>query len=148
MAYLTSKDLSICHPSLFLYFEWSVCEDPHVSDHFPILIEQNTFSTEDHKPKWRLNRANLDLFNALYTCKLIPETFREFYDLLSDFTPSLIEIPNECIPQTSTNPTTSNPWYNDDCKKLLNKAKKLNSILQIGTISYKCLILCTIRALD
>ena len=32
----TSIDLSLCHPSLFLDFNWSVCEDQHQSDHFPI----------------------------------------------------------------------------------------------------------------
>ena len=38
----TSIDLSFCHPSLFLDYNWSVCEDQHNSDHFPIIIEQNT----------------------------------------------------------------------------------------------------------
>ena len=72
----TSIDLSFCHPSLFLDYNWSVCEDQHNSDHFSINIEQNTFSTEDHNPKWKLNRADWDLFNALCTGKLIPESFR------------------------------------------------------------------------
>ena len=73
----SSIDLSFCHPSLFLDYNWSVCEDQHNSDHFPIIIEQNTFSTEDHNPKWKLNRANWDLFNTLCTGKLIPENFKE-----------------------------------------------------------------------
>ena len=46
-------DLSFYHPSLYLDYNWSVCEDRHNSDHFPIIIEQNTFSTEDHIPKWK-----------------------------------------------------------------------------------------------
>ena len=49
--HLTFIDLSFCHPSLFLDYNWSVCEDKHNSDHFLIIIEQNTFSTEDHNPK-------------------------------------------------------------------------------------------------
>ena len=47
---------------------------------FPIIIEQNTFSTEDHNPKWKLNRANWDLFNTLCTGKLIQENFKESSD--------------------------------------------------------------------
>ena len=39
----TSVDLSLCHPSLFLDYDLSVCEDQHNSDHFPIIIEQNNF---------------------------------------------------------------------------------------------------------
>ena len=44
----TSVDLSFCHPSLFLDFNWSSYEDQHNSDHFPIIIKQNIFSLEDH----------------------------------------------------------------------------------------------------
>ena len=40
-----------------------------------IIIEQNTYSTEDHNPKWKLNIANWDLFYTLCTGKLIPENF-------------------------------------------------------------------------
>ena len=50
----TSIDISFCHPSLYLDYNWSVCEDQHNSDHFPIIIEQNTFSNEYHNPKWKL----------------------------------------------------------------------------------------------
>ena len=120
----TSIDLSFCHPSLFLDYNWSVCEDQHNSDHFPIIIEQNTYSTEDHNPKWKLNRANWDLFNTLCTGKLVPENFKESSDPIADFTSSLIEISKECIPQTSTNPTKSNPWYNDDCKEAIKQRKQ------------------------
>ena len=120
----SSIDLSFCHPSLFLDYNWSVSKDQHNSDHFPIIIEQNTFSTEDHNPKWKLNRANWDLFNTLCTGKLIPENFKESSDPISDFTSSLIEISKECIPQTSTNPINSNPWYNDDCKEAIKQRKQ------------------------
>ena len=78
----TSIDLSFCHPSLFLGYNWSVCEDQHSSNHFPIIFEQNTFSTEDHNPKWKLNRANWELFNTLCTGKLIPENFKESLKLI------------------------------------------------------------------
>ena len=130
-------DLSFCHPSLFLDYNWSVCEDQHNSDHFPIIIEQNTFSTEDHSPKWKLNRANWDLLNTLCTGKLIQENLKELSDPISDFTFSLIEISKECIPQTSANPTKRNPWYNDDCKETNKNANKLylnSNDLQIPTI--------------
>ena len=37
----------------------------HDSDHFPILIKCNTSNVEDHNPKWKLNKANWDLFQSL-----------------------------------------------------------------------------------
>ena len=36
---LSALDLSLCHPSLYLDFNWSVCEDQHGCYHFPIVIE-------------------------------------------------------------------------------------------------------------
>ena len=35
-----------------------------------------------------------------------------------------MEISKVCIPQTSTNPTKSNPWYNDDCKRAIKQRKQ------------------------
>ena len=71
-----------------------------------------------------LNRANWDLFDTLCTGKLVPENFKESSDPIADFTSSLIEISKECIPQTATNPTQSNPWYNDDCKEAVKQRKQ------------------------
>ena len=45
--------------------EWSVCEDQHGSDHFPILIESVQTHGEDHNPNWKLHKADWDLFNNL-----------------------------------------------------------------------------------
>ena len=59
--------------------------------------------------KWKLNGANWDLFKTLCTCKLVPENFKKSSDPKADSTSSLIEISKQCIPQTSTNPTKSNP---------------------------------------
>ena len=55
---------------------------------------------------------------------MVPENFKESSDPMADFTSSLIEISKECIPQTSTNPTKSNPWYNDDCKEAIKQRKQ------------------------
>ena len=63
----SSIDLSLCHPSLFLDFNWSVCTDQHHSDHFPIVIKSNTSTVEDHSPKWKLNKANWEVFQSLCT---------------------------------------------------------------------------------
>ena len=122
--YFTSFDISLCHPSLFLDYNWSVCEDQHNSDHFPIIIEQKTFSTDDYNPKWKLNRSNWDIFNSLCTCKLVPENFKKSSDSIADFTSSPIEICKERIPQSSTNPSKSNPWYNDDYKEAIKQRKQ------------------------
>ena len=120
---LSSLDLSFCHPSLFLDFDWSVCEDQHGSDHFPIVMESINSSAEDHNPKWKLNKANWEQFHLLCDQFLNIENFHNSTDLVSDFTSSLIDISDKCIPKTSINPKKSNPWYNDDCKEAIRQRK-------------------------
>ena len=119
----SALDLSICHPSLYLDYEWSVCEDQHGSDHFPIVIESIKTSEEDHNPKWKLNKANWDLFHTLCDESLITISLSDSTDCIADFTSSLIDISEKCIPKTSTNPKKSNPWYNDDCKEAIKQRK-------------------------
>ena len=120
----SSIDLSLCHQSLLLDFDWSVCEDQHSSDHFPIIIESIQTSTEDHNPKWKLNKADWDLFHSLCDQTLTPLSLSESTNPIADFTSSLIDISEKCIPKISTNPKKSNPWYNDDCKEAITQRKQ------------------------
>ena len=53
----SSLDLSMCHPSLLLDFDWTVSEDQHGSDH--VIIESVNNSTNHHNAKWKLNKANI-----------------------------------------------------------------------------------------
>ena len=119
----SSLDLSLCHPSLYLDYDWSVCEDQRGSDHFPILIESVQTHDEAHNPKWKLNKADWDLFHTLCNESLTDTFLSDSSDPITDFTSSLINISEKCIPQTSTNPKKSNPWYNDDCKEAIKQRK-------------------------
>ena len=110
--------------ALVLDLNWSVCKDQHHSDHFHIVIKSNTSTVEDHNPKWKLNKANWEVFQSLCTDTITVESFKDSSDPLSDFTSSLIDISSKCIPKTSTNPTKSNPWYNDECKEAIKTRKK------------------------
>ena len=80
----SALDLSMCHPSLYLDYEWSVCEDQHGSD--PIVIESIKTSEEDHNPKWKLNKANWDLFHTLCDESLTTTSLSDSTDLIADFT--------------------------------------------------------------
>ena len=121
---LSALDLSLCHPSLYLDFDWSVCEDQHGSDHFPIVIESIKTFEEDHNPKWKLNKANWDLFHTLCDESLTTTSLSDSTDRIADFTSSLIDISERCIPKPSPNPKKSSPWYNDDCKEVIKQRKE------------------------
>ena len=119
----SSLDLSLCHPSLYLDYEWSVCEDQHGSDHFPIFIESVQTHDEDHNPNWKLNKADWDLFQTLCNASLTDSFLSDSSDPITEFTSSLITISEKCIPKTLTSPKKSNPWFNDDCKEAIKQRK-------------------------
>ena len=78
---------------------------------------------EDHNPKWKLHKADLDLFHTLCNESLTDTFLSDSSDPTIDFTSSLVTIYEKCIPKTSTNPKKSNPWYNDDCKEAIKQRK-------------------------
>ena len=84
--HLSSLDLSLCHPSLFLDFDWSVYADQCGSDHFPVIIESVSNSTNDHNTKWKLNKANWELYYSLCEEGLKIDKFDNSLDPLDDFT--------------------------------------------------------------
>ena len=69
------------------------------------------------------NKANWDLFNTSCDESLTTTSLSDSTDRIADFTSSLIDISEKCIPKTSTNPKRSNPWYNDDCKEAIKQRK-------------------------
>ena len=120
----SSLDLSLRHPSLLLDFDWTVSEYQHGSDHFPVIIESVNNSTNDHNAKWKLNKANWELYHSLCEESLKIDKFNNSLDPLDDFTSSLLDISNKSIPKTSTNPKKSKPWYNDECKDAIKQRKQ------------------------
>ena len=122
--HLSSLDLSLCHPSLLLDFDWSVYADQCGSDHFPVIIESVNNSTNDHNTKWKLSKANWELYYSLCEEGLKIDKFDNSLDPLDDFTSSLLDIANKSIPKTSTNPKKSKPWYNDECKDAIKQRKQ------------------------
>ena len=120
----SSLDLSMCHPSLLLDFDGrSVKINMKVITSLLLFIESINNSTNDHNAKWKLNKANWELYHSLCEESLKIDKFNNSLDLL-DFTFSLLDISNKSIPKTSTNPKKSKPWYNDECKDAIKQSKQ------------------------
>ena len=115
-------DLSLCHPSLYLDFDWTVGEDQHGSDKYPIVNENMQTNEENHNPKWK-HKANWDLFHTLCEESLTTTSLSEPTDRIVDSTSSLIDISEKCIPNTSTNPKIRNPCNDTDCKEAIKQRK-------------------------
>ena len=120
----TAIDLSLCHPSLYLDYEWKVCEDSHGSDHFPIIMYETEETDSDKIPKWNFKKANWEKFNILCHEKLLFNSFENSEDPMLSFTETLIDISNQCIAKSSTNSfKKKKPWFNDECKEAIKKRK-------------------------
>ena len=80
----SSLDLSICHPSLLLDFDWTVTEGQYGSNHFSVIIESVNTSTSDHNTKWNLNKANWESYHSLCDESLNIDKFENSLDPLDD----------------------------------------------------------------
>ena len=68
-------DLSLCHPSIYLDFDWLVCDDLHESNHFPILINEIEPSDDEQNCRWNLKKANWEPFSISCQERLTSEKF-------------------------------------------------------------------------
>ena len=73
--------LSICHPYIYLDFEWSVCYDLHGSDHFPILIKEIEASSDKQPCRWNLKKADWEFFATLCQERLSLEKYKTVEDM-------------------------------------------------------------------
>ena len=119
----SSLDLSMCHPSVFSDYEWSVLDDQYGSDHFPILIQNNSPHDREDYSKWKFNKADWAKYDILCREKINSDTVQTAENPVEYFNDRLLEIAKECIPKTSTNPKRSKPWYNEECKTAIKNRK-------------------------
>ena len=115
----TSIDITMCSPSLFMDFTWKVGEDPHGSDHFPLVLESHYHPPDDRPPKWQLYKANWNLFKNLCSEAFLQDDLDGGLQL-ETFIDKLGEITNETIPKSNFNPKKpQKPWFSDECKQVI-----------------------------
>ena len=56
-------DLTVVDPSVVLDFNWSVLEDTHGSDHYPILLEAPLMDDEDTSERFNFKKADWDSYS-------------------------------------------------------------------------------------
>ena len=55
---LTSIDLTLSSPNIFLDFNWQVEEEQWGSDHYPVILHNQFYSPEVRQPRWQFHKAN------------------------------------------------------------------------------------------
>ena len=120
----TCIDLSICHPTLYLDYDWKVGDDLCGSDHFPIFLQNIGSSVDQHVPRWKFKKANWEMFNFQCNARITSDKFENIEDPIEQFSKILYEIAEECIPKSSSNPKRPpKPWFDDDCKEGIKNRK-------------------------
>ena len=118
-------DLSLCHPSLYLDFNWEVGEDLCGSDHYPIFLQHTLTKVSNTNPRWKLHRADWETFQALCLERITPTKFLDEKDPIEAFSSTLIRIAEESIPRSSGKPKRPYfPWFNQDCRDSIRKRRK------------------------
>lgn len=128
----SSLDLTICHPSLTSILQWDILEDPHGSDHFPIIIRfPPKLNNPSNQPKkWNTNRADWERFSASISHPSSPVS--DINNFLKELQHNIISSASLSMPEAkhkSGKPPV--PWWNLECntaiknrKKALNKFKR------------------------
>ena len=133
--HMSSLDLSICSPSLYLDYTFHVHDDLCGSDHFPTILTNDESPISEPVSRWKFSKANWDLFTSLCDTKITPEDFVNVDDPIDKFSSKLLEIAEECIPKTSTSLKRNNPWFNEDCKESIKKRRASVRNFQINPTS-------------
>ena len=121
----TAIDLSLTNSDILTDFSWQVMGDLCGSDHFPIILENDTTTLEERIPQWNLKKADWGAFTALCLTQLLDLSFNDTLDPLTTFTNTLIAIADQTIPKTSTIPPRPHlPWNNKECKEAVKARKK------------------------
>ncbi|KAL4112254.1 hypothetical protein QTP88_016075 [Uroleucon formosanum] len=136
-------DLSFCSPDLIWSLSWSVLDDSHGSDHFPILISitagnhSRGIQSSDpfHGPidksrcTFNFNKADWASYSRLiqYSITSVP-TNLPLNDSYTTFTKIIDNAAEQYIPVKNSNPKSfpsSPPWWNPSCTKAVKNRSQL-----------------------
>ena len=122
----TSIDLTVVDPSIVLDFEWSVLEDSHGSDHYPILLKSVTAEEEDSEARHNLNKADWQGYEEHCRGRIRDEAvFREGTCPVESLTHILNDIVEDCIPKSDArNRRRKVPWFNNECREAKRRRKR------------------------
>jgi hypothetical protein len=122
---LTSIDLTMCSPQVFLDFSWEVEEDQWGSDHYPIVLSSHYSPPDERVPKWHFQKANWAKFESLCRQEITGDLLQDVEDPIQTFTDTLYDVAKQCIPKSNPNPKKpEKPWFTEECKKAVKARKK------------------------
>ena len=92
-------DLSVADPSLFLDLTWTVEDDLHGSDHFPVLVQFSQIEKAPDVGRWDFRNVNWDLYSDLCASAITEEAVFSGEDAALQFTHLLTSTASKIIPK-------------------------------------------------
>ena len=127
-------DLSICSADLLTSFSWKVMEDSHGSDHFTILLNFITPIPPNYQPRWKLDKADCELFDNLLKESILNKDIGETPSM-KEITDTIVSVAEKCITKTKgTGQKIHNPWFDGRCKITISERKKAPRQLRANPI--------------
>lgn len=125
---LTSIDLTICTQNLVSFTDWTVLDDLHGSDHFPLLISfPFTQYEKTQRQLYNIKKANWTEFQRNLNFDNIDTS--NINNMERDFTQRIIHAANKSIPiQRPFKGKRKLPFWNDDIKQKIIERKKVTRI--------------------
>ena len=123
-------DLSVADPSLFLDLTWTVVDDLHGSDHFPVLVQFSQVEKAPDVGRWDFRNVNWDLYSDLCASAITEEAVFSREDPALQFTHLLTSTASKIIPKTQCKPRLPKvPWFTDKCKLAIKERKKAQRLV-------------------
>ncbi|KAG5897675.1 hypothetical protein JTB14_011485 [Gonioctena quinquepunctata] len=120
-------DITLCSSDISHSFSWSTLDDPHGSDHLPIIIETycmySTGETKTHKI-WNLKKANWSQYQTTLGTKDPPVYYHQLIDAINEA--ATISIPKNSTVRHSQH--IPKPWWNSECDSAVNNRKGIYQI--------------------
>ena len=73
--YSSAIDMSICSSNILLDFTWSVDDELHGSDHYPIVLKHISNTPSNASPKWKIEEANWSKYTQEIQMDRVFESF-------------------------------------------------------------------------
>ena len=106
---MSAIDLSLCDPSLYLDFTWSVHTDLSGSDHYSLLIRSNQPPDRDALSSWKLDRAHWAAYTEACAKEQTIENIDTGDNSIQGFSETVNSITSRTIPKNKPGKRTVNP---------------------------------------
>ena len=118
-------DLSICSSSLLLDFAWSVDDELHGSDHYPLFLKSVRNSPSVASPKWKVEEADWVKYKSNIVLDSEFHSFNNHIEAYDYFIEKVITSANLNIPKTKGNlKRPAVPWWNKTCAVMRKVTRK------------------------